>query len=251
MDNEEILLQKYPNLKKQNRVGENFKNKTLQLWSHENLSDGLKKYFDDNGRYPTAEEIDAYEYLPSSRQIQRAFGGLKSLRTKLGLPISDFGSGENRSKIAKEIGKRGIKGEKEIENVLINFFGEHFVHVEKPLNRYFPKGAEFKDKLRGDFFVYHKDGEFVVDVFFAKNRNQINGNLNAKREKYQGITIKTYFIVMHEIEEYSRDLITQIITNRSNKLDQNIIVLNKSDFLKEMQQYNRLHHTTLKPYIVV
>jgi hypothetical protein len=67
------LLLKYPNLKKQIKAGDNFNKK--EVWTKENLIDGFKKFFDEHQRYPIAEEIDDSEYLPSSRQIQRASGG--------------------------------------------------------------------------------------------------------------------------------------------------------------------------------
>jgi hypothetical protein len=41
----------YPNLKKQTLAGTGA---NLKPWSKENLFDGFKKFFDENGRYPTA-----------------------------------------------------------------------------------------------------------------------------------------------------------------------------------------------------
>ena len=77
LDSESSFL-KYPNLKKQLKQGDSTKG--IDIWTKENILNGLRKFFDDTGRYPTATEIDQNEYLPSSRQIQRAFGGLRNLR---------------------------------------------------------------------------------------------------------------------------------------------------------------------------
>lgn len=204
------------------------------------MLDGFKKFFDDNGRYPTAEEIDKYEFLPSSRQIQRAFGGLQNLRKNLGLSITNYNSGESRSKMSFAISKRGIKGEREIEKILIDYFGEHFVHIEKPLYKYFPEGTRFKDKLRADFFVYHQSGVFCVDVFFAKNKNMINGNLNVKKVKYEGILINTYFVVLNDINEFTQEFIKQTIAGKKYKFEHNILIMNKETFLKAMATYRPL-----------
>ena len=227
---------RYPNLKKQSLAGVS----VTEPWTKENILDGFNKFFEENSRYPTVEEIDEYVYLPSSRQIQRSFGGLKNLRKELGLPIINFNSGENRSRISHEIFKRGIKGEREIEKILIDYFGEYFVHIEKPLFKYFENTATFKDKLRADFFIYHKHGVFCIDVFFAKNKNMINGNLNIKKKKYDGIKIKTYFVVLSDKIEFSTDLIENTIKRKKNLLDPNITTLNKIDFLNEIYKYTPL-----------
>jgi hypothetical protein len=227
----------YPNLKKQTRAGAGT---NLEPWSKENLFDGFKKFFNENGRYPTAEEIDENKFLPSARQIQRAFGGLQNLRKNWGLPIINYNTGENRSRMSLEISKRGIKGEREIEKILTDRFGEHFVHIEKPLYKYFPAGINFKSKLRSDFFVYHKDGVFCVDVFYAKNKNMINGNLNIKRRKYEGILIKTYFVVLSDKIDFTQELIDHTLNRKKNKLDENITTMNKESFLVEILKYTRL-----------
>ncbi len=230
---------KYPNLKRQAQAGANL----LEPWTKENIMVGFNKFFDENNRYPTAEEIDDYEYLPSSRQIQRAFGGLKNLRKILGLPVTDFGSGKNRSVIAYFINKRGIKGEREIEEILTDHFGEYFVHIEKPLYKYFPEGTSFKNKIRADFFVYHKEGHFAVDVFFAKGKKQLNIILNTKAKHYSHINIKTYFVLLSEGEGFTDDVIEHVLNAKILKLDQNIKSLTKRAFIKEINTFKPLTMT--------
>src|SRR3989338_1557654 len=109
-------LSLYPNLKIKLGEGENFINrKQYQGWTKNNILDGLRKFYDDNKRYPTAIEIDAYDYLPTSRSIQRSFGGLIKLRTELGLKDVNFAAGEHRSQSARLIAKRGSSAEREME----------------------------------------------------------------------------------------------------------------------------------------
>lgn len=75
----------------------------------------MEKYYNEFGRYPTAHDIDLYPYLPSSRQIQRRFGGLPELRKQLGIQITDYTRGRTRSNKAAIIGKRGLNYEKDIQ----------------------------------------------------------------------------------------------------------------------------------------
>ena len=49
------------------------------LHTLKSVKNGFEKYYSLNGRYPTALEIDRCEYLPSSRQIQRNWGGVKKI----------------------------------------------------------------------------------------------------------------------------------------------------------------------------
>ncbi|MES2971937.1 MAG: hypothetical protein V4702_06475 [Patescibacteria group bacterium] len=46
------------------------------IWTIEEIKAGFEAFVKDYGRYPTALEIDAYEFLPSSRSLQRSYGGL-------------------------------------------------------------------------------------------------------------------------------------------------------------------------------
>jgi hypothetical protein len=216
------LLLIYPNLKRQSPAGINF----LKPWNQENMIDGFRKFFDDTGRYPTAEEIDDYEFLPSSRQIQRAFGGLVNLRKELGLKIDDYSRGENRSKIGFEVNKIGGLAEKEMEEELISHFGEYFVHVEKPLYKYIkPESKLRKDsKCRVDFLVYAQNYLFCVDVFHTKTMRTFVGNVNAKSKKY------------NEMGSITNEKIEHYVANKTSKLDPNIRIVNKTSFYEMIKK---------------
>lgn len=203
-------------------------------WTKEKIQGGLKKFFEENGRYPTALEIDAYKFLPSSRQIQRAFGGLVKLREVLGLEITNFGIGNERSKIATLVNHRGGDLEKEIEQILIEHFGEHFVHIEKPLNKYYTRGpnSERKNKFRADFFVYASNYQFCVDIFYPSNIHNFIGIINAKQSNYNGLKIDAYLVNMNNTQNIKQSRIDSFLKNRSKILDGNIKVVNKNDFIK-------------------
>ncbi|MDR3642220.1 MAG: hypothetical protein P4L74_01160 [Candidatus Doudnabacteria bacterium] len=234
LDSESSFL-KYPNLKKQLKQGESTKG--IDIWTKENILDGLNKFFADHQRYPTSVEIDLYDFLPSSRQIQRSFGGLRSLRKDLGLKIFDYGRGANRSKIAFEGNKRGGDGEREMEQLLVNRFGEHFVHAEKTLYKYLRPGCNLRidSKCRLDFVVYAKDYTFGVDVFYTTSLRNLMGNVNIKTKKYCDVAMDIYLVNLNETSDISAESLTKYVNNKKIKLTPNIKLLNKSDFLKIIQ----------------
>jgi len=149
------------------------------LWPLERIQEGLKRFHGEHGRYPTATEFDAYEYLPRAKTIERRFGGLVALRKQLVLGTeSDFRTGSHSSKRAHAINKRAHEQERVVYNFLIRRFGKEFVHRE-----YF-----FTDdhRTRADFFVYDRAKGFCVDVFYPASLHNLTGCLNIKLTKYAG-----------------------------------------------------------------
>jgi hypothetical protein len=99
---------KYKNLRRRTN------NPNDDRWNLQNLKDGFEYFFELYNRYPTVKEIDTFEYLPTSRTIQRSFGGLMSLRKELGLDSpTNFSSGVTRSNKAREVDKRAKKYEED------------------------------------------------------------------------------------------------------------------------------------------
>ncbi|MDD4819113.1 MAG: hypothetical protein PHH27_02975, partial [Candidatus Colwellbacteria bacterium] len=118
-------------------------------YSIEEIKEGFERFKVINGRLPIAPEIDKIDYLPSSRQIQRRFGGLENLRKTLGYTDTNFGKGLFRSEITNRVNKRGRESEKTLEKILKDKFGEVFVHTEKIFD---------DSKNRVDFYIYCPDG---------------------------------------------------------------------------------------------
>ena len=145
------------------------------IWTKELIKAGFDRFIQENGRLPTAPEVDKTSYLPTARQIQRGFGGLKALRLALGYEDVDFGSGAHRSKLADRTNKRGRVSERELEEYLVKKFGEVYVHGEK---RY-GGGSN-----RADFIVFTPDGNFGIDVFFTDTLRDLQKNVNLKVDKY-------------------------------------------------------------------
>lgn len=172
-------------------------------WTIERIKKGFERFQSENGRLPIAPEIDQLDYLPSSRQIQRKFGGLEKLRGALGYDDVHFGKGANRSAIAKRTNKKGREVELELEVELRKKFGEVFVHTERIF--------DMENKNRVDFYVYTPDGNFGIDIFYTETMRDLQKNVNVKIDKYTNFPHKLYFVVANsvfnqdELDAYMRD----------------------------------------------
>ena len=200
--------------------------KTIR-WTLEKIADGFKKYYAEHGRYPTAHEVDAYPHLPSSKQIQRNFGGLVAIREQLKLKgPTDFTKGEYSRNRAKEVGARAHSTERVVYDLLVGHFGTPFVHRE-----YF-----FVDdrRSRTDFFIHCKNGNFCVDVFYPKDRKNLIGCLNSKMRTYgQGTVLEFPVIFVMMNEHILAGEIKEILANKINKLRKEQCVMT----LRELEEY--------------
>ncbi|OGI71634.1 hypothetical protein A3B84_00055 [Candidatus Nomurabacteria bacterium RIFCSPHIGHO2_02_FULL_35_13] len=186
-------------------------NKKKNFWEIDKIKEGFKKFFNENNRYPTATEIDECSYLPASRTLQRRFNGVVGLRQALKLDITDFTKGKVRSEKAKNVNKRAYTLEKNIYDFLNKKFGVEFVHRE-----YF-----FSDdhRTRTDFFVYHKHGQFSVDVFYPSNKHNFIGCLNSKMRTYRSDVMMQYPVIFLQMNEnLKREDIDKVLINKKNKL---------------------------------
>ena len=195
------------------------------IWTIEKIRLGFEKYKIEFGRYPTAVEIDQYPFLPSSRQIQRKFeGGLPALRKQLKLDgPGDFTKGEYSSERARMIGKRAHEIEKIIYNFLVAKFGQPYVHRE----------YLFIDdrRTRTDFFIYCKNGNFCVDVFYPKDKKNLLGCLNSKMQTYGYSAMLQYpviFLMMNS--EISKEEIAEILDRKIKKLNPKQQVMTHEQF---------------------
>lgn len=183
-----------------------------KTWTLENLKSGLGHFYKEHGRYPTAPEIDAYQYLPSSKTIERRFGGVLSLRKDLGVAGQhDFRTGKHSSLRAKLINKRAHETEGHIYELLVEQFGKEFVHRE-----YF-----FTDdkRTRADFFVYDRESGFCVDVFYPGNKHNLIGCLNSKLKKYRSPHMRQYPVIYLQMNNNLTQIeLNMVIKNKRNKL---------------------------------
>lgn len=167
------------------------------------------------GRMPTATEIDACPKLPSARQIQRRFGGIVNVRKELGYKDTDLGSGDNRSKVGRQVNADGLALESRLLKELRSIFGEIAVHEQR---RFGPT------KQALDFYVYTQSGNFAVDVFVAKNEHSLRVNAKMKRNNYIDYTGKLYLV-------YDCPMRIDSVEDRS------VILLSVAEFLEEVKRY--------------
>lgn len=196
-------------------------------WSLENIQDGFNNFKNEHGRLPTSLEIDKIKDLPSSRQIQRAFGGLPNLRKTLGYTDTHFGAGKYRSEIGIQSNVRGRAGEKIIKDILIKKFHEPFVHIEKPV------GESSKNRL--DFYVYSPDGNFGVDVFTTSTQHDLSTNINIKILRYKEFRERLYLVVVSE--SINIENIESCLLGRQKLLPDNIKLFLLQDFIKEINNF--------------
>lgn len=175
------------------------------LWSLERIQEGLRRFYKEHDRYPTATEFDEYPYLPRTKTIERRFGGLVALRNQLKLGSErDLRTGAHSSKRAHTINARAHSFEQTVYTFLCKRFGKEFVHRE-----FF-----FSDdhRTRADFFIYDKQGGFCVDTFYPNDRHNLTGCLNSKLKTYGSAPMRQYpvlFIQMNEsiLDEVLKDLL--------------------------------------------
>lgn len=204
-----------------------------EKWTIEKIKEGFESFYNENGRYPTSTEVDFYAKLPSSRQIQRKFGGLPAIRKTLKLKgQTDFTTGEHSSERARIINLRASKIEKEVYTYLVDTFGKPFVHREFYFND--------DRRTRTDFYVYYKDGNFSVDVFYPKDLRNLNNCLNSKLLSYKGLDIKYPIIFLMMNDSIDEIKMEALIGNKKNKLKSNISVMNFNQFKKFCSLKGRL-----------
>ena len=210
-----------PNLRKRTSSVE-------EKWTLENLKAGLDYFFEINDRYPTVREVDIFEYLPTSRTIQRSFNGLMGLRKTLGLntPIN-HSSGITRSKTAQDADKRAQIYEKEFYDYLISKIPEVRIHEHKIIR---------PGDTAADFFIYTSDTKgIVIDLFYAVDIYSLSGVVNIKFKKYSSVKFPVYFVLVGN-DKINQEAIDQKVNNRKNKLANHISVLTEENFKKSLDK---------------
>jgi hypothetical protein len=191
------------------------KTKKASSWTLDELKSGFEEYYKIHGRYPTATEVDDFDHLPTSRTLQRQFGGIVALRKTLGLEgQDDFRTGEHSTQRALLIGKRANTTEMKTYVYLCERFGKELVHREY----FFTDDA----RTRADFFVYDAEGEFCVDVLYPSNRRNLLGCINSKLPKYSAERMQGYPIIFLQMNpNISQDEIDQTMNAKKIPLHKN------------------------------
>lgn len=205
-----------------------------RTWDLEKIKEGFDKFYTEHDRYPTAHEIDSVSYLPSSRQIQRSWGGLVSLRKILNLDIENYSTGKSRSSVATEINKRGRELEIIVRNYLQEKFGDPFVHIERPVH--------FSSKDRFDFYVYARPKNFAIDVFGTTDFVRLTRVMNMKETRYKKENMlkeveKLYFIYFSDKDVDEK--VQLWLKTKKNPLLKNWVLCSFEDFKSKVQDYTK------------
>lgn len=193
------------------------------IYTLEKIKEGFESFYKEHKHYPSSSEIDQYAKLPSSRHIQRVFGGLPKLRALLKIDGQiDLTEGLHSSNRAKMIHRKASEVKKEVYTYLIDIFGSRFVRPEFFFND--------DKRTRTDFYVYHRSGTFSVDIFNPKDLRNMNNCLNSKLKSYRGIENKyqTIFLMMNN--DIAEDKIEKMMANKKNKLRTNQFVMTFKQF---------------------
>lgn len=202
-----------------------------KIWKLENLKEGIDRFYQENGRFPSVSDLDNIDYLPSSRWIQMRFGGIVKVRKDLGYIDVHLGRGKYRSVIAQQINNSGLKFEHEIQRILIDKFGEPFVHIQRRI-------GDYKDRI--DFFIFNKTENFAVDVTnTAGHFRNLQGNVNNKIHKYKNLNLKLYIVVNTPFDQIKID---NWVLKKIIPLPHNWKVVTKNIFIDTLKQF--------KPFVV-
>lgn len=192
------------------------------LWAKDELKAGFMKYAEDFGRFPTAVDIDTYEFLPSSRSIQRSYGGLVRLRREL-FPdeVENFTKGKHRSDIARETFINSQNYEEKFYEDLCKSLDTVAVHEHKIIR---------PGRVASDFFIYKDDESGVcIDLFYAKDLYSLRGVINYKAKHYQKVSCPV-LLVLIDGNVVAQDQIDRILSARREPLPSHIQVMTERLF---------------------
>jgi len=179
-----------------------------KLWTEDQLKSGFQKFFQIHKKYPTAEEVNKFQYLPSARSIQRTSGGLINLRKKLGLKSQkDFRSGAHSSKRAKDINKRNQRAKIELYALLSKLVDPELIQKD-----YSPTDD---GRIYTDFYIKNR---FAIDIINPSNRQSLVGCLSAKIKSLKKREPKIPTVILVNNRDISQGEIQKILDNKTNKL---------------------------------
>ena len=180
-----------------------------QTWTTEKIKAGFDRFLEENGRLPMSLELEtlSLDYLPNRKYIERHFGGIEKLKISFGYSDAHFGRGEFRSKIALKANKKGREEELKLEKILVEKFGEVFVHTEKIFD---------DTKNRVDFYVYSPSGNFGIDIFYTETMHSLGGNINIKLNKYSNYKERLFFVVAGN--SFTQEELDAYVLNKTRRL---------------------------------
>jgi hypothetical protein len=154
----------------------------------EHIIKTLQDLSKDLGREPTWQEIQGHKDLPTTRTLQRSYGGLQGLRKLAGFKHIDHTRGALRKNELNRFLSHSLDAEKKLIDVLRDKHGFESVHEQFPFGdnrRYRADCAVFNKKVK------HVD---IYDIFNPKDKYSLGGCLRVKYKKYKNIQLDQVFL---------------------------------------------------------
>ncbi len=189
------------------------------------IQSAFKRFFNENGHYPTAPEIDKTNYFPRARSLERSWGGVINLRKLFGLEILDYSLGKARSDTADKVNKTALEYERKMEVCLVEIYGEEFVHVERRWS------SENKNRL--DFYVYAKNGQFGIDVFNPSTIFNLKVEILSKARQYRGAPFPLFLVYANPLLDSGE--VNRAMSNKKTPLPPNFKTIAWNTFFDQIQ----------------
>ncbi len=158
-------------------------------WSSQRIHEALVRFTQLHGRYPTAHEIDDHPDFPSSKHIQRRFGGLIRIRQALGVfPEPNLTKASKTGSQIDATIERTQVGKARIVNALATRIAKGTAHMDVTLTD--------DQRTRVDFRVGHRTGVTLVTVVAPKDRRTLLGCLKSKEMTYSQIGLAQYAVII-------------------------------------------------------
>lgn len=159
-----------------------------EKYTKHQLNTNIQRFIAENGREPTAYDFDTTSYLPTARQIQRRYGGLKALRAEFGLSTLDHTTGAIRSKTAAQAVNNSQKDEATHHNRLVEKYSDPdnnvWVSRQYAYQQYIP-GANYYANILCDTCIEDRPNNhrILIDFFSAKDEQSVGGSIRIKAQK--------------------------------------------------------------------
>lgn len=195
--------------------------KKSKTWTLEQIRDVFKEFKELYGKYPSTLDFDKSDFLPTSRSIQRNFGGVIKLRQALKIDgMQDYTKDEYRSNIAKKTLEQSKKYEDNFY-YLISMIPEIRVHEHKILR---------PGRICCDFYIYTSEKQGIaVDLFYAQDAYSLSRIIVYKAKRYSSLSLQVYFVLVKNTD-INQEKINVIVSNKKNLLPKNIQVLTEDSF---------------------
>lgn len=184
-----------------------------KTYTQQEIINGLLQLTKELAHEPTAHEIDVCTYLPTSRQIQRRYGGLPAIRQAAGLTITDHTRGKTRTIMANFVNDRANKYHLEYVNKMITKHHDYenlstLVVREYAYQQWIPSEGYYKN-IASDVAIVDSKTKHVTlfDFFYPKDKYSFSGCVRMKRSKLRkhpvslspGYTHKVVFVCMNTL----------------------------------------------------